>query len=112
MCKFVDLLEQIKLIAPAPPETEQPRKRHVANKVDEPPKTPEYTPQQESEVKRVKSCKDYYEILGVSKDATDSDIKKAYKKLALNLHPDKNKYPGAAEAFKSVGKMITIIFVI
>lgn len=49
---------------------------------------------------RIKKCKDYYEILGISKDATDSDIKKSYKKLALQLHPDKNKAPGAAEAFK------------
>jgi DnaJ family protein B protein 12 len=36
----------------------------------------------------------------VSKEATDSDIRKAYKKLALQLHPDKNKCPGSAEAFK------------
>lgn len=49
---------------------------------------------------RIKKCKDYYEILNVTKDATDSEIKKSYKKLALQLHPDKNKAPGAAEAFK------------
>lgn len=35
------------------------------------------------------SCKDYYEVLKVSKDATDSEIKKSYKKLALVLHPGK-----------------------
>lgn len=33
------------------------------------------------------SCKDYYEVLKVSKEATDTDIKKSYKKLALVLHP-------------------------
>ncbi|XP_049863844.1 dnaJ homolog subfamily B member 12 isoform X3 [Schistocerca gregaria] len=58
---------------------------------------------------RVKKCKDYYEILGVSKDATDSEIKKAYKKLALLLHPDKNKCPGANEAFKAVGNAVAIL---
>lgn len=54
-------------------------------------------------------CKDYYEVLGVSKTATDSEIKKAYKKLALQLHPDKNKAPGAVEAFKTLGNAAGVL---
>lgn len=83
------------------PESEQLRKRNVPTKPEE--TAPTYTVEHAEAVKRIKKCKDYYEILMVSKDATDSEIKKAYKKLALLLHPDKNTYPGAAEAFKAIG---------
>lgn len=46
--------------------------------------------------------KDYYEILGVEKTASEEDIKKQYKSLALKLHPDKNRSHKSTEAFKKV----------
>ncbi|CAG2117417.1 unnamed protein product, partial [Medioppia subpectinata] len=69
----------------------------------------EYTSEQLSAVQQVKKCKDYYEILGVNKEATDSDVKRQYRKLALQFHPDKNKAPGAAEAFKMIGTAFAVL---
>ncbi|XP_061400897.1 dnaJ homolog subfamily B member 12-like [Musca vetustissima] len=69
----------------------------------------DYTTEQMEAVRKVKNCKDFYEILGVNKTATDSEIKKAYKKLALQLHPDKNRAPGALEAFKAVANAAAIL---
>ena len=50
---------------------------------------------------RVLKAEDFYSILGVTRDVSEDDLKKAYRKLALQLHPDKNTAPRAADAFKS-----------
>lgn len=60
------------------------------------------TPEQRQLVTRIRSTKCYYEILSISKEASDDDIKKSYRKLALKLHPDKNCADGADEAFKGM----------
>lgn len=54
--------------------------------------------------------RDYYEVLGVSRDASDEEIKKAYRKLALKYHPDRN--PGdhtAEEKFKEIGEAFEVL---
>lgn len=69
----------------------------------------EYTEEQLIMVRKIKKCKDYYEILGVEKTATEIELKKAYRKLALQMHPDKNKAPGATEAFKAIGNAFAVL---
>lgn len=46
--------------------------------------------------------KDYYDILGVKRDATDAEIKSAYRKLARKFHPDVNKTKEAEGKFKDI----------
>ncbi|CAD5212641.1 unnamed protein product [Bursaphelenchus okinawaensis] len=53
--------------------------------------------------------KDYYKILGIAKGATDDEIKKAYRKMALKFHPDKNKDPGAENKFKEVAEAYDVL---
>ncbi|XP_065057972.1 dnaJ homolog subfamily B member 13-like [Rhopilema esculentum] len=47
---------------------------------------------------------DYYNILGITRSATDADIKKAYRKLSLKYHPEKNTDPGAEAKFKQIAE--------
>lgn len=53
--------------------------------------------------------KGYYNILGVTKNASSDDIKKAYKKMAFEYHPDKNKNPQAIENFKKVSEAYQVL---
>ena len=53
--------------------------------------------------------RDYYEVLGLSKGASDDDIKKAYRKLAKKYHPDVNKEPGAEEKFKEINEAYSVL---
>ena len=53
--------------------------------------------------------RDYYDVLGVDKQATDEDIKKAYRQQALKYHPDRNKDADASEKFKEVAEAYQVL---
>src|SRR2546422_739351 len=53
--------------------------------------------------------RDYYDVLGVQKGAGKDEIKSAYRKLALQYHPDRNKSPEATERFKEISEAYAIL---
>ena len=53
--------------------------------------------------------KDYYEVLGVKRDASPDEIKDAYRKLAMQFHPDRNKDAGAEERFKEISEAYAVL---
>lgn len=53
--------------------------------------------------------RDYYDVLGISKDADSAAIKDAFRKLAMKYHPDRNKEPGAEERFKEIAEAYAVL---
>jgi curved DNA-binding protein len=54
-------------------------------------------------------ARDFYEVLGLSRNADQSEIQRAYRKLARTLHPDVNKDPGAEERFKELSEAYDVL---
>jgi len=52
---------------------------------------------------------DYYEVLGVPRNASDDEIKRAFRKLAFQCHPDRNREPGAEEKFKEINEAYQVL---
>lgn len=51
----------------------------------------------------------FYEVLRIERSASDNEIKKSYRKLAIKLHPDKNPHPRASEAFKVINRAFEVL---
>uniref|UniRef100_A0A0M3IB79 J domain-containing protein n=2 Tax=Ascaris TaxID=6251 RepID=A0A0M3IB79_ASCLU len=60
-------------------------------------------------IEAVRMGKDYYKTLGISKNASEDEIRRAYRRMALKYHPDKNKEPGAEAKFKEVAEAYDVL---
>lgn len=113
--EYATLLERVKSGVSRPRQSQAPSATstrqsqtstspHAKESDPTPTQQRSYTVQQESLCRQILGSKTYYEMLNVKSDASEDAIKKAYRKLALQLHPDKNSAPKAEEAFKKVSR--------
>uniref|UniRef100_A0A1B0DA58 Uncharacterized protein n=1 Tax=Phlebotomus papatasi TaxID=29031 RepID=A0A1B0DA58_PHLPP len=73
------------------------------------PEVPQWTQKQADIVMRLSQAKNFYELLDVPKTANEHEIRTAYKKLALQVHPDKNYAPGANEIFQRLASAVATL---
>ncbi|KAI9033625.1 DnaJ domain-containing protein [Phycomyces nitens] len=106
---------KMKMAEPSTKETPNsasgPRQRPTAaGSQSENASSDKYTSEQVMAVKEILACgTNYYKVLKLRRDCTEVEIKKSYRKLALQFHPDKNSAPGADEAFKLISKAFTVL---
>ena len=86
--------------AAAPAQPKKPAAK--TTKTTEPKDERTFTEDQVKVCREILRCKDYYEVLAVKRDFSEDDLKKAYRKRAIKVHPDKNAAPQATDAFKKV----------
>ena len=84
------------------PTSKPPTPSKKSNPAPPAEETRKFTEEDVKVCREIIRCKDYYEVLGVSKSCNEADLKKAFKRKAIKVHPDKNPAPQATDAFKKV----------
>ncbi|KAA8496226.1 DnaJ-like subfamily B member 12 [Porphyridium purpureum] len=92
--------------AEADKQRERQRQRDAET---ETPAARSFTPEQEQQVRKILAAKDLYSCLGVARDCDEAELKRAYRRLAVVVHPDKSAAPQADEAFKRLSHAFQVL---
>ena len=106
------LLQRLDIIRASQQKSEQdvpPPEKPTPKRVVPEPEPKKYTAEEAKIATDILNCKDYYQMLGVTKSITEKELKKAYRKMCLKVHPDKNNSPSADEAFKKINQAMTVL---
>lgn len=96
-------------LATPPPNVDHEKQAPGTPDTDSPLDQRPYTEAQEKICDEINAEKDYYKILGVEKDVSEIDMKKAFKRRAIRVHPDKNSCPKANDAFQKVNQAMSTL---